>query len=183
MPSYNSYTYYKRFLACVEKRFGKEKKHYGKWDYVVQLTSYQFRAAIKIIFDILIEKAPSAQMGGDAWLDHFLVNADRVICPGMWCCHERCKDNSTGSPYYCRAGVIPSKCKVWKAWRQQWRSYPEKEECQKCRHFKPYDNSCYSLIHGKNLEEANKYRCLCRAKELPVNCPKRSKGNDNNGKA
>ena len=178
MPSKNSYTYYDRFLSCVEKRFGREKKHYSRWDYVVHLTGDQFKAAIEIIFDILIKKAPSAQMGGDDWLDKFFVHADKILCSGMWCYNERCKDNNTGSPYFCEAGNIPSTCKEWKAWRQKWRSYPEKEECQKCHYFKPYP-----LAPGQNREEANDYRCLCRAKELPVNCPKRSKGNDNNGKA
>jgi hypothetical protein len=122
MPSKNSHVYYKRFLRCVDQRYAEDKNR-----------------LIEAIFDELIKKAPSLAMGGSGWLDTFFCEAARIICSGSWCHDDHCKDNNGGYPYNCRAGNIPSRCKIWKSWRLQWRSFPEKEECQKRRYFKPYD--------------------------------------------
>jgi hypothetical protein len=189
MPSKYSYHYYYRFLKCLEKYLKRKVEDRKKNKYIDEpevlcwnegdeqkkLGVNDILAAIEHIFDELIKKAPSACMGADNWLDQFFHRSEKVICPGMWCGNEHCKNNNGSYPYNCRAGDIPFECKVWKAWRLQWRSYPEKEVCQKCRYFKPYERDCFSIKQGKSWEEANKYRCLCRAKELPENCPKKNK--------
>jgi hypothetical protein len=189
MPSKNSYCYYNRFLLCLRKHLEKtvedrkSDKHidnptviYQYIDYdepAVALTADSIVAAFEYIFDKLIKKAPSAQMGGDDWLDEFFNNADEVLCSGTWCRNERCLNNDSGHPYYCKLGNVPAKCKDWKAWRWQWRSYPEKEECQKCKYYKPekpyypHDKNCVA-----RTEKINCYKCYCRAKKLPDGCPK-----------
>jgi hypothetical protein len=187
MPSYNSYVYYKRFLRCLRRNLEKQvedrrkKKYidkpeilvYGDWDgdNPKPLGADDIYTVFKHIFDELIKKAPSAQMGGDGWLDKFFNSADKDLCSGMWCHNERCESNNGGYPYYCSSGGLPSKCKAWKAWRMQWRSYPEKEVCQKCRYFKPIEKIVY--ITQKQYEEICSYKCYCRAKKLPEGCPKK----------
>jgi hypothetical protein len=72
---------------------------------------------------------------------------------------------------------LPSNCEIWNAWRLQWRSYPEKEACQKCKYYKPEkpyypnDKDCVS-----RAEKVNQYKCYCRAKQLPDYCPKTPEG-------
>jgi hypothetical protein len=193
MPSKNSYNYYGRFLKCLKRNLEKRVEDHQKAKYDPEqelcfgirgddsdkiLGADDIFTVFKYMFDGFIKKAPSACMGADDWLDRFFNNVDEVLCPGMWCHNEHCKHNNGGYPYNCSSGGLPSKCKVWKEWRFQWRSYPEKENCQKCRYFKPHERGCYSTKHAKKWEEANKYRCLCRAKELPEGCPKRDRGSE-----
>jgi hypothetical protein len=182
MSSNNSYTYYNRFLKCLRRYLEKivEKRKKDKWiddpeTLYVDLTIDDIYAAFKFVFDNFIKKAPSACMGADDWFDRFLVKADMVLCSGVWCFNERCSDNDTGSPYYCLAGNIPGKCEKWKAWRLTWRSYPENELCQKCRYFKPDKADQHWKITEQQLKKINEYKCYCRKKELPGNCPKKGK--------
>jgi hypothetical protein len=179
MPDQNTYKYYKRFLKCLEKRYDKEsyRKRDAEDDQLIELSARQFSTAFRIVFDTIVEKAPGRCNGGNSWFDEFTIYASQILCPGMWCDKESCPENTLWHPYYCKAGNVPSKCKIWKAWRKQRRSYPEKEECQKCRYYRPY--------RPDETHEANKHCCYCRAKVLPDNCPKRgnnfSGGNNENG--
>jgi hypothetical protein len=193
MPSKNSYTYYNRFLMCLERYLKKKvddnKKHNEKYNYTNDpyiLSTYDngkgqlgvesiFRAFV-YIFDDLIKKAPSATMGGDDWLDKFFINTDGELCPGMWCGNERCQNYNGGYPYYCQTGMIPGKCEKWKTWRLSWRSYPENGACQKCKHYKPDTADMHYRSSSLQLKQINEYKCYCRAKELPENCPKKKKG-------
>jgi hypothetical protein len=192
MPSKNSYTYYYLFLRCLRKNLDKQVEDQKKDKYISKpeilcwadtgrhknlLGVNDIFESFKHIFGKLIEKAPSACMGADDWLDQFFHGAEKALCPGIWCHNEHCKSNDGRDPYNCSAGNVPGKCKIWKAWRFQWRSYPANEVCQKCRYFKPYERDCFSIKHAKRWEEANKYRCLCRARKLPENCPKGEKIN------
>jgi hypothetical protein len=199
MPGKNSYVYYKRFLKCLRRYLEKKVEEQRKEKYIdnpeilkkwirydgdeyakgVDLTADGIYAAFKSVFDEFIEKAPSACMGADNWFDKFLFNADGLLCAGMWCGHERCENNDGGEPYYCRAGNVPGKCKAWKAWRWRWRSYPEKEECRKCRHYKPEEP--YDRKDVSRTEKINRYKCYCRAKELPEGCPKQGRKSNENG--
>jgi hypothetical protein len=118
-------------------------------------------------------------MGGDDWLDKFFTKADPILCPGMWCHDEHCEKNNGGYPYNCSEGKIPSKCPVWKAWRLQWRSFPEKTECKGCKYYKPekpYKCPMNDKAAINRIYETNKYKCYCRAKLLPDGCPKKTKG-------
>ena len=191
MPSNNSCTYYARFFRCLrrylEKKVEEQKKDkyiddpkkLGKWDeglgrgkfYKMDVGTVY--AAFKLVIDVLFDKAPSACMGADDWLDKFFIKADGVLCSGMWCGNERCRDYNGGYPYYCSAGMLPSKCEKWKAWRLSWRSYPDNEHCQKCKHYKPEPPSRYSS--ALQTKQTNEYKCYCRAKELPEGCPKKKK--------
>jgi hypothetical protein len=191
MSSDYSRTYYTRFLFCLEhflERKVKEREKYiskepGKllvWDGThpgsgnpYHLKLKEAYAAIRFVLDALFEKAPSASMGADDWLDKFFINADDILCPGMWCKNERCEDHVNNRPYYCDAKLIPSKCEKWKAWRLVWRSYPDNEACQKCKHYKPESPSRYRT--ELQTKQINEYKCYCRAKELPDGCPKRRK--------
>jgi hypothetical protein len=190
MSSKNSYSYYNKFLRCLKRNLEKQVEDRGKNKYIDEpeilvysnigednskpLGVDDILTAFEHIFDELIKKAPSACMGADDWLDRFFNNVDEVLCPGMWCHNERCESNNGGYPYYCSSGGVPSKCKAWKAWRMQWRSYPEKEVCQKCRYFKPIEKSMYNITQ-KQYEGICSYKCYCRAKELPDGCPKKEK--------
>jgi hypothetical protein len=134
--------------------------------------------AILNLFDDLIEKAPSACMGADDWLDKFFHNAEKELCTGMWCGDEHCKKYGSAYPYNCSAGCLPSKCEVWRAWRKQWRSYPEKKECRECKYYKPavpYKCPANDKHYIKNILEINQYKCYCRSKILPDGCPKKGK--------
>ena len=192
MPSKNSYSYYNRFLKCLKRYFEKkveknkkEKREKPDEIYVWEGSlghgkSYKMsfdgiRAAVGYLFDDLIEKAPSACMGADDWFDKFLVNAVDILCPETWCGHERCQEYNNGHPYNCKAGNLPSKCEAWKKWRLSWRSYPQKEACQKCKHYKPFVADSYSRMTALQVEKINEYKCYCRAKELPEGCPKKKK--------
>jgi hypothetical protein len=194
MPSKNSYDYYNRFLKCLrlylEKKVEDRKKE--KWiddpetlyqwlqnddgEKRYDLTIGSIRAAFEFVFDEFIKKAPSACMGANDWFDGFLVNADGLLCPGKWCQNPHCGQHNGSYPYNCSGNNIPYKCKIWKDWRKIWRSYPEKNECQNCRHYKPekpyypHDKDCVT-----RTKKINQYKCYCRAKELPENCPKKSK--------
>ena len=187
MPSNNSYTYYNRFFKCLklylDKKVEDQKKQKSykpekiyecddgeKWHEMSVGTVY---AAFKLVIDVLFEKAPSACMGADDWLDHFFIKADGVLCSGMWCGHERCQDYDGGSPYYCGAGMVPSKCPKWKAWRLGWRSYPDNEQCRKCKYYKPTDQKPSKWTSALQIKHKNEYKCYCRAKELPEGCPKK----------
>jgi hypothetical protein len=194
MSSKNSYVYYSRFLKCLrvylEKkvedrkrdRFIHEPEIIHQWiehegeEKGFDLTVGSIRAAFEFVFDEFIEKAPSACMGANDWFDRFLINARDLLCPGIWCGNPHCKKNDGSYPYNCSGGNLPYKCKTWKDWRQIWRSYPEKEECQKCRYYKP-EKPYYP--HNKadiaSAEKTNRYKCYCRAKELPEKCPKKPK--------
>ena len=189
MPSNNSYTYYNRFLGCLERYLNKKvedrkkekyidepEKLYQSLDYdsePIELTVDVIKAAFEYIFDKLIKKAPSAAMGADDWLDKFFCNVVDFLCPGMWCGNNHCKDNSSHYPYSCREGCLPSKCKIWKAWRLTWRSYPDNEVCQKCRYYKPVPNIDPRYRTDLQTKEINEYKCYCRSKELPKGCPKK----------
>jgi hypothetical protein len=194
MPSKNSYSYYCKFLRCLRKNLDQQAEDRKKDKWIDNPEAFFKRikyddgneegfdiaaggvyAAFKLVFDEFIEKAPSACMGADDWFDKFLINAVSLLCPGKWCGNPHCKHNNNRYPYNCAVGSLPYKCKTWKDWRKMWRSYPEKEVCQKCRYFKPYERDCFSIKQGESWEEANKYRCLCRAKKLPENCPKGKK--------
>jgi hypothetical protein len=194
MPSNNSYAYYSKFLKCLrlylEKKVEDRKKdrwiddpetlyQWIKYDDGKEegfdLTIGSIRAAFEFVFDEFIKRAPSACLGANDWFDVFLVNADGLLCPGKWCKNPHCKNNNNRYPYNCAIGSLPHKCKTWKDWRKMWRSYPEKDECRKCKHYKPekpyrpYDKAC-----AAEAEKINQYKCYCRAKELPENCPKRT---------
>jgi len=185
MPSNNSYTYYNRFFECLSRFLDRkveeqkkdkpdkpEKLRKRKWNDISVDTIY---LAVKLVIDVLFEKAPSACMGADDWLDKFFIKADGVLCSGMWCGHGRCCDYDGGSPYYCGAGMVPSKCPKWKAWRLGWRSYPDYEYCQKCKHYKPTDQKPSEWTSALQIRQINEYKCYCRAKELPEGCPKKPK--------
>jgi hypothetical protein len=134
--------------------------------------------ALLKLFDDLIEKAPSACMGADDWLDKFFRNAEKELCTGMWCGNDRCKKHNGGDPYNCSEGCLPSKCEVWRGWRKQWRSYPENEICKKCKYYKPvspYKCPANDKQYISSLLKTNQYKCYCRAKELPSGCPKKGK--------
>ena len=193
MPSNNSYTYYNRFFECLSRfldrkveeqkkdKYDSKPQKLKKWDGGPGLGKFHemsvdtVYAAFKLVIDVLFEKAPSACMGADDWLDQFFIKADGVLCSGMWCGHERCQDNDSGSPYYCGAGMVPSKCQKWKAWRLGWRSYPDNEQCQKCKHYKPTDQQPSKWTSALQIRQINEYKCYCRAKELPDGCPKKPK--------
>jgi hypothetical protein len=194
MPSNNSYTYYTRFLRCLERYLEKKIEKRKKEAYIVKpeifyysidreskpvsLTAKIIYAAFGYIFDDLIEKAPSAAMGADDWLDKFFIHVvDEAFCTETWCGHDRCKEFDHVCPYNCGDGKLPSKCEKWKAWRLTWRSYPDKEECQKCRYYKPVPNIDPRYRTDLQTKQINEYKCYCRAKELPENCPKRKKEN------
>jgi hypothetical protein len=141
----------------------------------IELNADKIYAAFRFIFDELIKKAPSACMGGDDWLDKFFNGAVKELCSGVWCGNERCQDYDGGSAYFCRVGNIPSKCLIWKAWRLGWRSYPDNEHCQKCKHYKPTNEKPSRYTSALQIKQINEYKCYCRAKELPENCPKKPK--------
>jgi hypothetical protein len=193
MSSKNSYNYYDSFLKCLHRYLEKkiEGQKNDKWtnrpDTFFKRIRYDDReegyditisgiyAAFKFVFDEFIEKAPSACMGADDWLDKFLINADSLLCPGKWCENPHCKNNNNRYPYNCSGGNIPYKCKTWKEWRKIWRSYPEKEECQNCKYYRP--EKPYNPRDKKSVarvEKINQYKCYCRIKYLPENCPKRT---------
>jgi hypothetical protein len=198
MPSKNSYDYYSRFLRCLRlylekkvedrKKRSDERETFYQWimsddgkEEGFDLTIGTIRAAFEFVFDEFIKKAPSACMGADDWFDKFLVKADSLLCPGKWCSDPHCEHNNSRYPYNCSGGNLPYKCKIWKDWRKTWRSYPEKAECRKCRYYKPekpyypHDKACIAEV-----EKINRYKCYCRAKILPEDCPK--KDNRQNGK-
>jgi hypothetical protein len=195
MPSKNSYNYYSRFLKCLhrylEKNIEEQKK--DKWiddpetffkrikyddgsEEGFNINAGGVYAAFKLVFDEIIEKAPSACMGADDWFDKFLISAVSLLCPGKWCGNPHCKQNNNRYPYNCAIGSLPYKCKTWKDWRKMWQSYPEKETCQKCKYYKPekpyypHDKDCVA-----RTEKINQYKCYCRSKELPEGCPKKTK--------
>ena len=198
MPSNNSYTYYRRFLRCLkqylDKKVEERKENHKLFSFsndddgfnekilfcyedenrkTIPIYAGAIYSAFAYVLDNLIKKAPSASMGGDDWLDKFFVGSVKELCSGTWCKYERCIENSNEYPYYCKAGNIPNKCEAWKKWRLSWRSYPEKEACQKCKHYKPEAPSEYrSDLQTKKI---NEYKCYCRAKELPEDCPKKKK--------
>jgi hypothetical protein len=195
MPSKNSYAYYGRFLKCLrlylkrkvddrkKEKYIDEPEIIHKWiEYEgenkgVDLTIDSISAAFEYVFDEFIKKAPSACMGANDWFDEFLASADSLLCPGIWCGNPHCKHNDNCYPYNCAGGNLPYKCKIWKNWRNMWRSYPEKKECHKCRYYKPekpYKCPMNDKAAINRIYERNKYKCYCRAKELPENCPKRT---------
>jgi hypothetical protein len=138
-----------------------------------ELTIGSIIASFKYVFDKLIEKAPSACMGANDWLDRFFVHADSLLCSGEWCGNPHCKHNNNRSPYNCSEKNRPCTCKIWKEWRKMWRSYPEKEACQKCRYYKPeIPDDPYDKALVAYTEKINLHKCYCRAKELPEKCPK-----------
>ena len=98
MPGKNSYTYYDRFFKCLrrylEKKAEEQKKEkwldkpelLRKWDEgpgrgkFYEMDVETVYAAFKLVIDVLFEKAPSACMGADDWLDQFFIKADGVLC-------------------------------------------------------------------------------------------------------
>jgi hypothetical protein len=191
MASKNSYAYYTRFLRCLRKYLEKKTSDKKEDKYIADderdiltwvrssedrhgLKASDIYVAFEFLLDYLIEKSPSACMGADDWLDKFFTHAGDALCTGIWCGNTHCEHHNGEYPYNCAAENMPSKCKTWKAWRFQWRSYPEKEDCQQCRHYKPEkpyypnDRACVASV-----EKQNQYKCYCRSKELPENCPKK----------
>jgi len=192
MSSSNSYTYYNRFLRCLDRYLEKIINERKKDAYVtkaetlycsvdpnkngVALSKGKIYASFKYIFDQLIDKAPSACMGADDWLDKFLCSVVyKGFCTETWCENDHCEKNSNRYPYNCSEGCLPSKCKIWKAWRLVWRSYPDNEVCQKCKHYKPEPNIDPRYRTDLQTKQINEYKCYCRKKELPEDCPKRGK--------
>jgi hypothetical protein len=163
MPSNKSYNYFELWKKCVHKKYG-------------EFSDAKLDAVFKVIFDIM-EKAPSKQMGGAGWCDEFLTNSIYVLCTGEWCNNNHCEHHETWEePYNCGAGKLPFQCPEWKKWRLQWRSFPEKEECQQCRYYKPHKFGSYYGRFTKEAEDKfNSHKCYCRQKELPDGCPKKHK--------
>jgi len=179
MPSTNSYKYYNCFKACL-KRWNK-KGHSG-WDEkagkigVVPHYSNGEEAAIASFMRSIMEASPSDQMGGDDWCDKFIIHsASEFLCTGTWCSNNHCPSMGTNIPYNCAAGTRPADCKIYRDWRKIWRSYPESEVCKACRYFKPDVFKGGPDRWRKQIAEKNKYKCYCRARELPEACPKRKK--------
>ena len=145
MSSNNSWGYLRIFLSAVRKKYSFTKR--------------QMEAIEKLMSDVC-DKSPSRQMGGSGFADTFFSGASRLICSEQWCGNELCKHHSNWSLYGCMREKIPASCKEWRSYRKKWRSYPDKEECRTCDHFKPDHTD-------------NKHRCYCRKKVLPDNCPKK----------
>jgi len=194
VASKNSYTYYTRFLRCLKRYLEKfvdarkKEKHienpevWYHWlkkdgrEKSIELSADIIYAAFESIFNKLIEKAPSACMGADDWLDKFLINAVYdVFCTETWRGNNHCENNMSSYPYNCKEGCLPSKCEKWKAWRFTWRSYPDNEVCQKCKHYKPEPNINPRYRTDLQTKQINEYKCYCRAKELPEGCLKKKK--------
>jgi len=174
MSSYNSYTYYTMFVRCLRRYLEKEveKRKKDKWitEPEILFTSvdeegkkrifntFIIKESVEYIFDRLIEKAPSACLGADDWLDKFFNSVVREgFCTETWCGYDRCENFDHFCPYNCGKGKLPSKCDKWKAWRLSWRSYPEKEECQKCKHYKPVPHEYYRT--ELQTKQINEYKC------------------------
>ena len=168
MPSNNSYNYFQLFEKCVFRKYASKFSNDG------------LKAICNFMFEMM-KTAPSKQVEGAGWCDDFLTASVFVICTGEWCKNPHCEHNRNGKePYNCGAGKLPFQCKEWKNWRLMWRSYPEKEVCQKCKYYKPVKATRLNITWAK---KENQHKCYCRAKELPADCPKRSKENVTNGKA